>query len=144
MKLFATSFGEAWPLSKLVFSWLDATVFKARFGKLKMEDLHINKTEEAEYASQLFEKQWQAELKKKAPSLLLALVRSFIKDFLLAGMFAYCIISTRLVQIDLVHFYLCICLLLCEIIGRFCWEYGNTNMARMGTCSVLLFVLFDH
>jgi hypothetical protein len=85
MPIFANSFGQAWPLSKLLFSWLDPIVFKARFNKLKLDDLKLAKSEQAEAASNKFLDAWNEQLKKPNPNLLLALAKCFIVDFLLAG-----------------------------------------------------------
>jgi hypothetical protein len=85
MKLFATTFAEAWPFSKLLFSWMDSFVFRARFSRVSVSELALGKNEESERVSKQFEGAWNEQLKKKNPSLLIALVKCFIVDFLIAG-----------------------------------------------------------
>ena len=74
-----------WYIANITFVWMDPMVWRARFNKLRKEDLNLRYSEESESVNKWFQRNWETQLKLKTNSLFLALFRSFWFEFIIVG-----------------------------------------------------------
>lgn len=91
----ANFFAKANILSRLTFWWINRLIQRARRKRLSRADLVLNSAEEADRCYNTFRGHWDAELtagreKRRPPSLLRALIRSFWRDYIVAAIFKLC------------------------------------------------------
>jgi ABC-type multidrug transport system fused ATPase/permease subunit len=87
-KFFATNFRDAWFLSRFFFEWMDPFVFKLRFNSKTdpSEYLQLDDRDTVEGAKSKFEVQWAKQARSRRPSLLMVLLRCYLWDFIVSGL----------------------------------------------------------
>lgn len=84
--LCATKFQNAWPLSRITFSWMDWMVLKSKFKGIDERDLSFDLQDSCQVIRSKFFCHWKEALR---PSLVWTLLRCFYWDFVLAGVFKF-------------------------------------------------------